>query len=79
MHSVKSFKAISHREKVAMLQINHPKFIDSPGGVAKVSNALSRKTINIIEVTTSKATINVFIEENQIKRAVEAINNVFKT
>jgi aspartate kinase len=73
LHSITSFKAISHREKVAMLQINHPQFIDSPGGVANISSALSRAGINIIEVTTSKATINVFIEENQLKMAEEAI------
>ena len=79
LHSLKGFKAISHRENVAMLQISHPVFIDSPGGVAKISSALSQQGINIIEVTTSKATINVFIEENQLKRAMEAINSVFET
>ena len=78
LHSVKGFKAISHRENVAMLQINHPTFIDSPGGVAKISSALSQEGINIIEVTTSKATINVFIEENQLNSAKEAISDVFK-
>lgn len=76
LHAVDSFKAISHREKVAMLQISHPQFIDSPGGIAKISASLSQAKINIIEVTTSKATINVFIQENQLKRAKEAINNV---
>jgi aspartokinase len=75
---VKDFKAISHRENVAMVQISHPAFIDSPGGVAKISNALSRESINIIEVTTSKATINVFIGENQLKEAMEAINDVLE-
>jgi aspartokinase len=79
LHSVKGFKAISHRENVAMLQINHPMFIDLPGGVAKISSTLSREGINIIEVTTSKAAINVFIEENQLKRAMEAINDAFET
>jgi len=74
LHNVKAFKAISHRENVAMLQINHP-----PGGVAKISTALSREGINIIEVTTSKATINVFIEANQLKNAKEAINDVSET
>ena len=76
LHSVPGFKAVSHRENVAMLQVRHPKFIESPGGVAALSTALSQKGINIIEVTTSKATINVFIEENQLKRAKEAISNV---
>jgi aspartokinase len=79
LHRTQGFKAISHRESVAMVQISHPMFIDSPGGVAKISSALSQQSINIIEITTSKATINVFIEESQLKRAKEAINNVFKT
>ena len=73
LHRIEGLKAISHRENVAMLQINHPTFVDSPGGVAKISNALSQEGINIIEVTTSKATINVFIEENQLNRAKKSI------
>jgi aspartate kinase len=77
LHDLQDLKAISHRENVAMLQVTHPVFIDSPGGVAKISNALSQEAINIIEVTTSKATINVFIEQNQLNRAKEAISNVF--
>jgi aspartate kinase len=76
LHEMEGFSAISHRENVAMLQISHPAFIDSPGGIAKISNALSKAGINIIEITTSKATINVFIEENQIKKAKEEIENV---
>ena len=79
LHDVPNFKAVSHRENVAMLQVRHPTFIESPGAVAALSTALSQQGINIIEVTTSKATINVFIEENQIKRAKEAISNVFKS
>jgi aspartate kinase len=75
LHNIESSKAISHRERVAMLQISHPAFIDSPGGVARISNALSHAGINILEVTTSKATINVFIEEDQLKNAKEAIKD----
>jgi aspartate kinase len=78
LHSIQRFKAVSHRENVAMLQVRHPTFIESPGGVAALSTALSRQGINIIEVTTSKATINVFIEESQLNKAKEAISNVFK-
>jgi len=79
LHNIQSFKAVSHRENVAMLQVSYPMFIDSPGGVAAITNALSHQGINIIEVTTSKATINVFIEANQLKRAKEAISSVFET
>ncbi|MGO8807608.1 MAG: ACT domain-containing protein [Candidatus Bathyarchaeia archaeon] len=76
LHEIRDFKAVSHRENVGMIQISDPDFIDSPGGIAKISNALSQAGINIIEVTTSKATINVFIEEKEITRAKEAIENV---
>jgi aspartate kinase len=79
LHNVEGFRAISHRENVALLQVSHPLFIDSPGGVAKISGALSQRGINIIEVTTSKATINVFIEENQLNKAMEAISHVHET
>ena len=79
LHNMPVFKAVSHREKVALLQASHPIFIDSPGGVARISTALCEADINIIEVTTSKATINVFIEETQLKRAMEAIRNVFES
>ena len=78
LHKIRSFKAISHKENVSLLQISHPMFIDSPGGIAMISSALSRASINILEITTSKATINVFIEEKQLKSAKEAILNVFK-
>jgi aspartate kinase len=77
LHQIQSFKAISHKAHVSLIQINHPMFIDSPGGVAMISNALSQDSINIIEITTSKATINVFIEEKQLKCAKEAIENAF--
>ena len=79
LHAFDVFKALSHRENVALLQIRHPMFVDSPGGVARISTALSQSGINIIEVTTSKATINVFIEENQLKKATEAISHVNET
>jgi aspartate kinase len=79
LHATEGFKAISHRESVALLQVSHPMFVDSPGGVARISTALSQRGINILEVTTSKATINVFIEENQLNKATEAISHVFET
>jgi len=75
LHKIENFKAISHKEDVSLIQINHPMFIDSPGGVAMISSALRKNFINIIEITTSKATINVFIEEKQLKCAKEAIEN----
>ena len=75
LHQIKNFKALSHKDNISLIQISHPMFIDSPGGVAMISNALNQASINIIEITTSKATINVFIEGKQLKCAKEAIKN----
>jgi aspartokinase len=79
LHNINGFKAISHRENAGLLQVSDPTFIDSPGSVARISTALSRAGINILEVTTSKATINVFIEGDKLKSAREAIENVSET
>jgi aspartate kinase len=73
LHDFNSFKAISYKEKIGMIQIINPIFIESPGWVAKIAYALASKNINIIEVTTSKAAINVFIDEDKIDEALELI------
>jgi len=78
LHGLESLKAVSHRDKVGMIEVNQPNFIDSPGWVAKISSALSSKGINIVEVTTSKATINVFIDERRLEDAIEAIGGLFE-
>ena len=73
IHELGCVKGISHKRKVGMIEINHPEFIDSPGWLAKISSALSLKNINIIEVTTSKATISVFLEQEKLKDASKAL------
>jgi aspartate kinase len=73
LHDFNSFKAISYKEKIGMIQIINPIFIESPGWVAKIAEALALRNINIIEVTTSKAAINVFIDEDKIEEALGLI------
>ncbi len=77
-HEYDFFKAISHKEKIGMLQIINPIFIESAGWVAKISEALASKNINIIEVTTSKAAINVFIDEENLEEAFEIVKKVLE-
>ncbi len=79
LHSLGCFKAVSFRDKVGMIEVTHPVFIDSPGWVAKVTNMLASKGINIIEVTTGKATINLFIDEKNLKDAIKAVGEVLET
>ncbi len=79
VHSLGCFKAVSFRDKVSMIEVTHPVLVDSPGWVAKITNMLATKGINLIEVTTGKATINLFIDEKCLKDAVKAVGEVLET
>jgi aspartate kinase len=79
LHDLGLFKSVSSREKVGALELVSPDFVDSPGWVAKISNALASKNINILEITTSKATINVFIDEKRLDEALAALNRLAET
>ncbi|MDD5502789.1 MAG: hypothetical protein PHH26_04915 [Candidatus Thermoplasmatota archaeon] len=74
IHSLGCFKAVCSKEKIGMIGITHPRFVDSPGWVAKIADALALKGINILEVTTSKATIDVFVEESKLKDTFETVS-----
>jgi aspartate kinase len=78
LHALGTFKAVSQKSKVGMIEVTHPDFIDSPGWVSKISSALASKNVNIIEITTSKSTINVFIDEEKLNLASEIIGDVFE-
>jgi len=78
LHSLGLFKAVSSRGTVGMIELTHPIFIDSPGWVAKVSGALATKNINIIEITTSKASINIFIDESRLDDAAKAVRDIIE-
>ena len=75
IHNSGLCKALSFRDNVGLIELTHPAFVDSPGWVAKISEALASKRINIIEITTSKSTINVFIDESRINEAVKAVRD----
>lgn len=79
LHSLEICKAISCLTKVGLVEISHPIFIDSPGWVAKIANALSSKGVNIIEIATSKATINIFIDEVKIEEAIKVVRDALET
>jgi aspartate kinase len=78
LHQLDECKAISLRSNVGMIELTHPAFVDSPGWIAKISGALASKNINIIEVTTSKSTINIFIDENMIENAIKVVRDALE-
>lgn len=79
LHDLRCFKAVSSREDVGAIEIVNPSFIDSPGWIAKISSAFANEEINIIEITTSKATINVFFDEKRLDDALTAVGSLVET
>ncbi|MBS7656626.1 aspartate kinase [Candidatus Bathyarchaeota archaeon] len=76
LHRSELCKALSLRTNVGLIEVTHPSFIDSPGWVAKVSGALASKNINIIEVTSSKATISIFIDDKLVEDALKVVRDI---
>ncbi len=70
LHALECFKAVSSRGYVGVVKMLNPEFIDSPGWIAKISGSLADKDINILEMTTSKASISVFVDERRLDEAL---------
>ncbi len=79
LHSLGVCKALSCKSNVGLIELTHPVFVDSPGWIAKISGALASEKINIIEITTSKSTINIFIDESRIENAIKVVRDALET
>jgi len=79
LHDLGICKALSCKSNVGLIELTHPVFVDSPGWIAKISSALASEKINIIEVTTSKSTINIFIDESRIDDAIKTVRDALET
>ncbi len=76
LHDLGCFKAVSSREDVGVVELLNPDFIDSPGWIAKISGALADRGINILEVTTSRAAINVFVDEQGLDEVGKVLTDL---
>jgi aspartate kinase len=76
LHGLGCFKAVSSRGHVGVVKLLNPEFIDSPGWVAKISGFLADKGINILEITTSKAAISVFVDEKKLDEALAVLGGL---
>jgi len=79
LHILGVCKALSCRSNIGLIELTHPVFVDSPGWIAKISGALASEKINIIEITTSKSTINIFIDESRIEDAIKVVRDALET
>jgi len=78
LHNSNICKAVSCLTKIGLIEVFNPIFIDSPGWVAKITSSLASKGINIIEITTSKASISIFINEAKINEAIKVVRGALE-
>ncbi len=72
-----NFEKLISNNKVSKLSVIGAGMITFPGVAYKMFDALSKKNINILAITTSEIKISVLIDEINIQNAVSTLHNVF--
>ncbi len=65
-------------EKVSKVSIVGVGMITTPGVTFRMFNALARKNINILVISTSEIKISVLIDRKNLKKAVDVLHKEFK-
>ena len=72
-----SYKKIIHDDKVSKVSIVGVGMIATPGVTYRMFQALAKKKINIIAISTSEIKISVLINQKNIKKAIRVLHKEF--
>ena len=72
------FKKVIVDKKVSKVSIVGVGMITTPGVTFRMFNALAKKNINIIVISTSEIKISVLIDKKNLKKAVDVLHKEFK-
>ncbi len=72
------FKNILVDEKVSKVSIVGVGMITTPGVTFRMFNALAKKNINILVISTSEIKISVLVDRKNLKKAVDVLHKEFK-
>ncbi|HNR65785.1 MAG TPA: ACT domain-containing protein, partial [Atribacterota bacterium] len=70
-----SLKSVSLKKDIALLILNSRKFIDTPGIIERITRPLAENKINIIEISTMKTDILLFVDWHNKDTIYKLINN----
>ncbi len=73
-----NFKKIIIDKKVSKVSIVGVGMITTPGVTFRMFNALAKKNINIIVISTSEIKISVLVDKKNLKKAVDVLHKEFK-
>ena len=71
-------KSVTSEEDIAMIIAESEKFIETPGIIAKLTEPLAEKRINIIEIFSSRASITFFINWTDSRRALKLLKQTME-
>ena len=72
-----SYKKIVHDDKVSKVSIVGAGMIATPGVTYRMFQALAKKKINIMAISTSEIKISVLINQKNIKKAIKILHKEF--
>ena len=72
-----SYKKIIHNDKVSKVSIVGAGMIATPGVTYKMFQALAKKKINIMAISTSEIKISALINQKNIKKAIRVLHKEF--
>ena len=72
-----SYKKIIHEDKVSKVSIVGAGMIATPGVTYRMFQALAKKKINIMVISTSEIKISVLINQKNIKKAIRVLHKEF--
>tara|TARA_B100001121_G_scaffold16505_1_gene13098 strand:+ start:7714 stop:8928 length:1215 start_codon:yes stop_codon:yes gene_type:complete len=72
------FKNIIIDEKVSKVSIVGVGMITTPGVTFRMFNALAKKNVNILVISTSEIKISVLVDRKNLKKAVDVLHKEFK-
>ena len=73
-----NFKKIIIDDKVSKVSIVGVGMITTPGVTFRMFNALAKKNINILVISTSEIKISVLVDQKNLKKAVDVLHKEFK-
>ena len=71
-----SLSSISLGRDIAMLIMNSPEFIDTPGIISIITTPLKENNLNIVEIASSQTAVVVFVDWEDGKKAYNLIKEV---
>ena len=77
-HKKIKFKKIIIDRKVSKVSIIGVGMITTPGVTYRMFNALAKKKINILVISTSEIKISVLVSQKNLKQAVDVLHKEFK-